>query len=777
MIGLLFTLAALPLAEAQVALQPTPLATDPAAEAAAEKPPSASRELDALITAIEDPEARAALLDRLRAAQATAAQPADGATAAAKPDQVAADVIDELSTEFQRRTDGLFAILGDVAHSLDQLPVLANWVAAQVGDREQRTVWVSVTSAVLLIISTGLVARWLVLRLRPRLDSRQPRRSCLRRSAVEIAAAIVFAVLTLGVISLASLVAARYRFELEPVTNASLVLVAFLFAAMLWRAVVRLLFGDAQPAIRLWPVGEQTAEVARTGLIRIGRLSFIGTGLLIAMGQLGLPNSLFQFVLHGLYIVVAGLAIILVLRLTETVAEAIRLWSDESRSALARFVPSRFLARTWQYIAILLIMLHYLVWALKVPGGIGFLSRATIATLAILAIARFASLGIDRLAAHGVPRAVEGQELSPELQERANRYVTPLLLVLRGAVLLLAFIAIATAWNTGILEWLKSASGLAFVGLVARLVLVVGIAAVAIEVTGIVAHRIVDATNEQGKPLHSNRVRTLATIFANVLYFIFGLTGLFLSLSTLGVETAPLLAGAGVVGLAVGFGSQALVKDLITGLFILLGDTLRVGDVVEITGRSGVVESMSMRTITLRGYDGNVHTVPYGSIDVVTNMTKDYSYALFDIEIAYKENTDEVVRVIRELDDRLRKEWPWRRLILEPIDVAGVDNFGNSAVAIRMRSKTRPGEQWGVRRELLRRIKLRFDELGIEIPYPHQTLYFGRNKDGSAPPLQIEAASRELRLATDDAAPEPAIPAASLPLTAVAANRGRVGGD
>jgi moderate conductance mechanosensitive channel len=362
-------------------------------------------------------------------------------------------------------------------------------------------------------------------------------------------------------------------------------------------------------------------------------------------------------------------------------------------------------------------------------------------------------------------------------------------ILLRALVIGTAIVAVATAWNTGVLEWLRSDTGIAVVGLAARLGLIVGITIVAIEIVSILAGRVVNAKDDQNKPLHSNRVRTLATIFANIFYFIFGLAGLFLALSNVGVETAPLLAGAGVVGLAIGFGSQALVKDLITGLFILLGDTIRVGDVIDIAGKSGVVEGMSMRTISLRSYDGNVHTIPYGSIDVVTNMTKEFSFALLDIEIAYKENTDEVIRVIREIDDRLRKEWPYRRLILEPIDVAGVDQFEKSAVRLRMRSKTRPGEQWGIRREFLRRIKLRFDELGIEIPYPHQTVYFGTGKDGTSPPLRIQTMSRELREVPPESdmaaggqealsAPGPqGLRPATVQAAPVAANQGRRGGD
>jgi small-conductance mechanosensitive channel len=760
------------------------LPAQPTAERPATAAPATAGDVDALIEALEDPDARAALLEKLRAVRAAQSQPATPRPDAAPPEMIAATVMDEFATEFQRRTDNLFAIISDVVDSADQLPVLAEWLSEQVADEEQRAVWIGVVSVIVLIIAIGLAARGFVLRWRPRLDSDHPRSSCIARFAVELAAAVVFAALTLGVLWLANFLASRYLIDLTAVGDASRTLAAFLFVAMVWRAVVRLLFGDAHGTVRLLPIDDDPARLARDGLVTAGRLGFIGSGVLLAMQTLGLPASVFQFLLHILLLGVAGIAIVLVLRLKEPVAGAIRRWNEESQAAVARFVPGGFLARTWHYFAILLIALHYLVWALKVPGGIVFLSRATILTLVILVVARLASVGIERLFESGVTLPVEGPDLPAGVQERASRYATPVRFILRAAVVLMAFVAIATAWNTGVLEWLQSEIGRSFVGLVVRLSLVVGLTILAIEVTSILAGGVVNAKNEQGKPLHSNRVRTLTTIFANVFYFVFGLVGLFLSLSNIGVETAPLLAGAGVVGLAIGFGSQALVKDLITGLFILLGDTLRVGDVVDIAGKSGVVESMSMRTITLRSYDGSVHTIPYGSIDVVTNMTKDFSFAQLDIEIAYKENTDDVIRVIREIDDRLRKEWPYRRLILEPIDVAGVDQFGNSAVALRMRSKTRAGEQWGIRREFLRRIKLRFDELGIEIPYPHQTVYFGVGKDGSTPPLRIESVSRQLREATagegeaDDAAGAPSpLPVGPVPATApAAAGRRQPGG-
>jgi small conductance mechanosensitive channel len=210
-------------------------------------------------------------------------------------------------------------------------------------------------------------------------------------------------------------------------------------------------------------------------------------------------------------------------------------------------------------------------------------------------------------------------------------------------------------------------------------------------------------------------------------------------LSELGIHIGPLLAGAGIIGLAVGFGAQKLVQDVITAVFILLEDSVAVGDVVSVAGIGGLVEDLSIRSIRLRDLSGNVHTIPFSSVDTVTNMTKLYSYYLIDIGVAYQEDTDQVSEVCKKIVDDMRSDPEFGPEILEPLDVLGVDQFADSAIIIKARIKTRPIKQWTVGREFNRRMKKRFDELGIEIPFPHRTLYFGAAKDGSTPPLHMVA--------------------------------------
>ena len=198
-----------------------------------------------------------------------------------------------------------------------------------------------------------------------------------------------------------------------------------------------------------------------------------------------------------------------------------------------------------------------------------------------------------------------------------------------------------------------------------------------------------------------------------------------LLLRKLGIDIAPLIAGAGIVGLAVGFGAQELVRDVISGFFILLENQVRTGDVAIINGTGGLVENIGLRTITLRDLSGVVHIFQNGKIDTLSNMTKEWSGMVFDIGVAYKEDTDRVVEIIKNVAEELRTDPEFQNKINEPIEVFGVDAFADSAVVIKARFKTKPIMQWAVGREYRRRLKKAFDEQNIEIPFPHRTVYWG----------------------------------------------------
>lgn len=221
------------------------------------------------------------------------------------------------------------------------------------------------------------------------------------------------------------------------------------------------------------------------------------------------------------------------------------------------------------------------------------------------------------------------------------------------------------------------------------------------------------------------RVETLIRLIRQAAFIVLWVTVILIILREIGVDVGPILASAGIVGLAVGFGAQNLVRDFISGFFFILENQVRVGDVAIVNGTGGLVERVNFRTIVLRDLGGIVHVFPNGSISTLSNLTNDWSAYVFDIGVAYKENTDQVIAVMKSVGDKMKQDETLGPLMLEEPEIFGVDKFDNSAVVIKGRIKTKPICQWQVGREYLRRIKLAFDEAGIEIPFPHQTLYFG----------------------------------------------------
>lgn len=242
-----------------------------------------------------------------------------------------------------------------------------------------------------------------------------------------------------------------------------------------------------------------------------------------------------------------------------------------------------------------------------------------------------------------------------------------------------------------------------------------------------------DAVDQQSGTAHK-RAATLTGILRTIALTAIWAIVIIESLQVVGLDVAPILAGAGIIGLAVGFGAQNLVRDLISGFFIILEDQIRLGDVAVINGTGGLVETITFRTIALRDFSGVVHIFPNGGINTLSNMSKDWSAFVLDMGVAYKEDTDRVVAVMQAVGEELRQDPVLGSLMIEPIEVVGIENFADSAVTIRARIKTKPLEQWKVGREYRRRLKKAFDAQGIEIPFPHQTLYMGE----ASPPFKVE---------------------------------------
>ncbi len=221
------------------------------------------------------------------------------------------------------------------------------------------------------------------------------------------------------------------------------------------------------------------------------------------------------------------------------------------------------------------------------------------------------------------------------------------------------------------------------------------------------------------------RINTLTRILSLSLRTAIISVYLMIILGKVGIELGPLLAGVGIAGLAIGFGAQELVRDVITGFFILLEDQIRVGDVVNINDTGGLVEKIELRTIRLRDLSGNVHFFQNGKINTLTNLTKEWSAMVLDIGVAYKEDVQKVIDVMRAVGDTMMNEEIYATNFIEPIEIFGLDKFEDSALIIKARIKTMPSQQWMIGREYRKRLKVAFDEQGIEIPFPHTTIYWG----------------------------------------------------
>jgi small-conductance mechanosensitive channel len=254
------------------------------------------------------------------------------------------------------------------------------------------------------------------------------------------------------------------------------------------------------------------------------------------------------------------------------------------------------------------------------------------------------------------------------------------------------------------------------------------------KLTGVLRNYMNARTNsaEEGR-----RIETLLRVFHYIFTVLIWLMAGMLVLSEVGISIAPILGAAGVMGIAIGFGAQNLVKDYFNGFFILLENQIRQGDVIEVCDKGGLVEDVTLRYVCLRDYDGNVHYIPNGLITTVTNKSRGYAFGVIDVSIAYRENIDEVCEVMREVGSLMRADVLIGPKIMEDIEIAGVQEWADSAIILRCRFKTVALEQWGVRREFLRRLKDAFDERGIEIPYPHMTIYAGQDKQGQAPGFRV----------------------------------------
>ncbi len=643
--------------------------------------------------------------------------------------------------------------LAKIAAALIDLPNLFDWIRSSATNPETREKWLSMLAKLAAILFAGLAGEWIA-----NLLLRRPRASLESQSADGWWLNLVFAVLRtiLELVAVVAFAAAAYgaMAVVTPSREGQVVAIALINASVLCRAiaaVARMLLAPRIEMMRLLPIGDETANYSFVWIRRLTNWTIYGYFIIQAALPLGLPAAAQDALMKLLGLVVALLLVMLLLQNRQEVATAIR--GEEGRSLA---ILRRRIAEIWHFVGIVFIGAIYGVWALEVPGGFEFVLRATLMSLVILGIAR----GLILLARPLVRRAFsltdEQKTRFPGLEARTNRYLPLLQSAIKVIIYVGAALALLDVWGLDVFAWFSGPVGSLILSRLITIAAIIFFALVIWELISAGIERYLAATDRDGNTVsRSQRAQTLLPLLRNLVLIVLALMVSLMVLSELGVEIGPLIAGAGILGLAIGFGAQTIVKDFITGFFILIEDSVAVGDFVELSGHIGKVEAMSIRSIQLRDGLGQVHRIPFSSVTTTTNKSKDFSYARFDIGVAYSENIDRCMDVMRDVGAEMRADPEYATAIVAEIEIQGVQSLGDSAVVIRARIRVQPGKQFGVQRAYNRLIKNRFDQEGIEIPFPHRTLYFGVDSHGDAPPARIQ-------MQDDDQAagrPAPAAPA------------------
>ena len=635
--------------------------------------------------------------------------------------------------------------LGEIGGDLTALDIdfdrLGDWIDAQFDDPERRSFWLDVLIDVVIVFGVAFALsaiarralrparRYIEERDVPTLWVRAP--LLLVRTVIDLLPAGAFAGAVFGTLAL-----------VDPDEGTQLVVLAVVNAVVIARvliAVVRALFTPLAPRLRLFAIPDRTAAYMFVWGRRLINISVYGYFIAQAAFLLGLPEAGFSALTKLLGLVVTAMVYALVLQNRAGVRDWIQQLGGEEGERFVTFgmVRDRF-AEVWHILGGLYLAAVYLIWALEVEGGFAFVAEATALTAVSLVGARLAVEVVRRITTRIFRVSPEIRARFPAIETRANRYLWIVRRTLAALIYFAAALVILQVWSLDVFSFFETEFGQKVLGR-GFSIFVIGLISLAIwEAASLLIDRLLQARDSGGDAVvRSARVRTLLPLARSATLALIVTIATLAVLSELGVNIAPLLAGAGVVGLAVGFGAQTLVKDVITGAFILFEDSIAVGDHIEVGSHRGNVEAITVRTIRLRDIHGTVHTIPFSSVDSVKNYTKDFAYHVAEIGVAYRENTDEVAALLREIGEELRADETFSKDIIAPVEINGLDRFDDSAVVIRARLKTRPGAQWRVKREFNRRVKFKFDEQGIEIPFPHTTIYFGEDREGNAPPAHV----------------------------------------
>lgn len=477
------------------------------------------------------------------------------------------------------------------------------------------------------------------------------------------------------------------------------------------------LVAPSAPSLRLVTMpGRRAVALMRQAVVLLTTV-FIGYAIVSLAQLLGLGQP-------------GTMALIRIIALAVHIEIAIAIW--HSRHLVGRWIAGppeaangfaafrRRLGRVWHYPALFYILALWVAWAGGVQNAFGVLLRAVLVCLAALVLGRVAWTGSSTLLERAFPDAADTAH--PALIARARAYNPLIRVLIRVGIAILVIVLVLQGWGVNAVGWLfTNPISVSLINAGVAIVITIALALALWECANLLLAGRIERFSATGRTGQASRLRTLLPMLRATIGVSISLVAGLICLSKIGVNAAPLLAGAGVLGIAIGFGSQKLVQDVITGLFLLLEDAMQVGDVVSLAGMTGTVERLSIRTIRLRGGDGSINIIPFSAVTTVTNMTRDFSYAQISIDVGYQENLSRVFAVLKEIAQDMRAEPAWSAMIRDDFQLFGLDQFGAHGLVVTGQIRTGPGQHWSVRREYYARVYRRFAGEGIAIPTGQQS--------------------------------------------------------
>ncbi|MEM6741526.1 MAG: mechanosensitive ion channel domain-containing protein [Pseudomonadota bacterium] len=696
----------------------------------------------ALIDILRDDAAREALIRELEASSSAAAPESE----APPPETVPSSVATEPVETFGDRAISATRLIGSII--VDELDDI--WLRIQ---RIPNTVMLSgrmfengaLQSAIaeifwpaIYIYGTLLVLRRLLRPFRRRIAAAGETAGWINKlllrlmsSALDIATLPV--AVFLGVIGLVTTGFVTAGENDEPIlTDAQALFLNAFFAVEVARTLMRMVLSPQTEALRMVPLPDAGARhLWHVGWILI---YVTGYGQLLFVPVIG--DGVSVFVGRAAAAVLSTVVVTALIFYVLSQARRVGRWLCQPESDSALVVALRPLALRWHW-PVLVYLTYVLLSVLTRPGNVLLPLLQDTAEVALIAIVGSIVLSaLTERAAQRVTLPGFITERLPLLEERVNQIRPAYLTIVRFFIFFVILLTLLSAlgWeNVGgfvsgaVLE--QFSSGLFSVLLIVGLLSLLWLA-----MTSWVDYRLNPFVGSVPTP----RETTLLTLLKNAVTVALIIIGIITSLAQLGMNVGPLIASAGVIGLAISFGAQKMVEDIFSGIFIQAENAMNVGDVVDAGGTVGTVEKLTVRSVTLRDLSGVVHVIPFSSAAKISNYMRDFAYYVADIGVAYREDVDDVRAAMHDAFEKLRSDEEKAAFIIGDLEWFGLNAFGPSELVMRARIKTVPGQQWGIGRAYNAIVKDVFDERGIEIPFPHQTLYFGEDKTGKAPPLHLQ---------------------------------------